>query len=252
VEADMGERRSRAALGAAVLGVLAAGDAVLGPVLAGAGIVRPLTGFLLFVVGAAEALLGTILALVAFRRTKAGSGRSGRGLAWLGFAASTAVLAAVVQAGSAGRGLPRINDITTNPADPPGFQLALADPANAGRDMSYPAQFAAQQRSAYPDLAPISLALPVGEALERSRHAAESLGWEIAEVRPPQSEGGEGVLEARQVSGLFHFVDDVVVRVRPAAGGSVVDVRSKSRDGQGDLGVNAKRIRAFREALTRG
>ena len=248
----MGERRSRAAVAAAVLGVLAAIDAVLGPGLASAGIARPLTGFLLFLVGAAEALLGAILALVAFVRTKAGSGRSGRGLAWLGFATSAVVLAAVVQAASGGRGLPSINDITTNPADPPGFELALADPANTGRDMGYPAAFAAQQRGAYPDLAPISVPLPVGETLERARRAAEGLGWEIAEVRPPQSEGADGVLEARQVSGLFRFVDDVVVRVRPAAGGSVVDVRSKSRDGKGDMGVNAKRIRAFRDTLARG
>ena len=249
---SMGERRSRAALAAAVLGVLAAADAVLGPVLAGTGVVRPLTGFYLFAVGMLEAVLGTILALVAFARTKAGSGRSGRGLAWLGFATSTAVLAAVVQAGSAGRGVPSINDITTNPADPPGFELALADPANAGRDMGYPADFAAQQRGAYPDLAPIPIPLPVGEALERARRAAETLGWEIAEVRPPQSEGADGVLEAREVSGLFRFVDDVVVRVRPAESGSVVDVRSKSRDGRGDMGVNAKRIRAFRDAVARG
>ena len=64
------------------------------------------------------------------------------------------------------------------------------------------------------------------------------------------SEAGEGRLEARQESGLFRFVDDVVVRVRPAPGGSVVDVRSKSRDGRGDMGVNAKRIRAFQKALT--
>jgi len=247
----MGERRSRAAFAAAVFGVLAAIDAVLGPVLAGTGIARPITGFYLFLVGALEALLGVVFSLVAFSRTRAGSERSGRGLAWLGFATSTAVLAAVVQAGSAGRGLPRINDITTNPADPPGFELALADPANAGRDMGYPAEFAAQQRAAYPDLAPIELPLPVGEALERARRAAESLGWEIAEVRPPQSEGAHGALEARQLSGLFRFVDDVVVRVRPSAGGSVVDVRSKSRDGQGDMGVNAKRIRAFGEALAR-
>jgi uncharacterized protein (DUF1499 family) len=248
----MAERRSRTALAAAVLGVLALFDAVLGPVLAGSGLARPLTGFLLFVVGAFEALLGAIFSLVAFARTKAGSGRSGRGLAWLGFATSAVVLAALVQAGSAGRGLPRINDITTSPDDPPGFELALADPANAGRDMAYPRDFAAQQRGAYPDLAPISVALPPGDALERARRAAESLGWVIAEVRPPQSGSADGVLEARQVSGLFRFVDDVVVRVRPAEGGSVVDVRSKSRDGQGDMGVNAKRIRAFRDALARG
>jgi uncharacterized protein (DUF1499 family) len=58
-----------------------------------------------------------------------------------------------------------------------------------------------------------------------------------------------GTLEANETTRLFHFVDDVVVRVRPSDGGSVVDVRSKSRDGRGDMGVNAKRIRAFRDAL---
>jgi uncharacterized protein (DUF1499 family) len=247
----MGERRSRAALAAAVLGVLAIVDAALGPALAGAGIVRPLTGFYLFAVGALEALLGVVLALIGLARTRAGSHRTGRGLAWLGFATSAVVLAAVLQGALAGRGVPPINDITTNPADPPGFELALADPANAGRDMGYPAAFAEVQRAAYPDLAPIPMTVPVGEALERARRAAESLGWEIAEVRPPQSEAADGVLEARQISSLFRFVDDVVVRVRPAPGGSVVDVRSKSRDGRGDMGVNAKRIRAFRDALAR-
>jgi uncharacterized protein (DUF1499 family) len=246
----MASRRSRSAFAAAVLGVLALVDAVLGPALANTGIVRPMTGFYLFAVGLLEAVLATILALIGFARTRADSGKTGRGLAWLGFAAGTAVIAAVVQAGSAGRGLPRINDITTNPDDPPAFELALSDPDNAGRDMSYPPAFAEAQRAAYPDLAPIALALPPGEALESARRAAEALGWEVAEVRPPQSEGGEGKLEARERSGLFRFVDDVVVRVRPAgAAGSLVDVRSKSRDGQGDMGVNARRIRAFKTAL---
>ncbi len=245
----MGERRSRTALAAAVLGVLAVADAALGPILANTGVVRPLTGFLLFGIGGLEALLGTLLALVAFARTRIGSGKRGRGLAWLGFATSTAVLAAFVQAASSGRGVPRINDITTNPDDPPGFEIALSDPANAGRDMGYPPAFAAQQRAGYPDLAPIRLAVPPGEALEQARRAAESLGWEIAEVRPPQAEGADGILQAREVSRLFRFVDDIVVRVRPAEGGSLVDVRSKSRDGQGDMGANAKRIRAFKAAL---
>jgi uncharacterized protein (DUF1499 family) len=36
--------------------------------------------------------------------------------------------------------------------------------------------------------------------------------------------------------------------VRPAAGGSVIDLRSVSRVGEGDLGANARRIRRFVEA----
>ena len=46
------------------------------------------------------------------------------------------------------------------------------------------------------------------------------------------------------------FDDDIAIRVRPGDGGnSRVDIRSKSRDGKGDLGVNAMRIRAFVSAL---
>ena len=41
---------------------------------------------------------------------------------------------------------------------------------------------------------------------------------------------------------LFRFVDDVVIRVRPRGAGSVVDLRSNSRVGGGDLGANAERI----------
>ena len=50
---------------------------------------------------------------------------------------------------------------------------------------------------------------------------------------------------------LFRFVDDIVVRIRTAPGGSIVDVRSTSRVGESDLGANAARIRAFREHLVR-
>jgi uncharacterized protein (DUF1499 family) len=246
------KRRSRAAVAAALLGALAVADAVLGPLLAHLGVVRPFAGFVLFLFALVEGVLGVALAAVAFRSTAGARGLAGRGLAALGLALSAAVVGLIVYAASPGRGLPRINDITTDPDDPPRFVVAANDSANAGRDLGYPREFAAIQRAAYPDLAPIPLPVPPGEALERARRTAESLGWKVTEVRPPQQEGGEGFVEARQESGVFRFVDDVVVRVRATPTGSVVDVRSKSRDGQGDLGVNASRIRAFRDALPKG
>ena len=59
-----------------------------------------------------------------------------------------------------------------------------------------------------------------------------------------------GRIEASDRTLVFRFVDDVVIRLRPARGGGTqLDVRSKSRDGRGDLGANAGRIRAFRDAL---
>jgi uncharacterized protein (DUF1499 family) len=66
---------------------------------------------------------------------------------------------------------------------------------------------------------------------------------DIARVDP-----AAGNDEATATSRFFRFKDDVVVRVRPdpaRAGGSIVDMRSISRVGGSDIGVNAARIRAF-------
>jgi uncharacterized protein (DUF1499 family) len=59
----------------------------------------------------------------------------------------------------------------------------------------------------------------------------------------------EGRLEATDTTFWFGFKDDVVVRVRPDGTGSRVDVRSLSRVGRSDLGMNARRIRRFLERL---
>ena len=52
-------------------------------------------------------------------------------------------------------------------------------------------------------------------------------------------------------STLFRFHDDFVIQVRPAAETdySLVEMRSKSRDGKGDLGTNYNRIESFFRAL---
>ncbi len=45
------------------------------------------------------------------------------------------------------------------------------------------------------------------------------------------------------------FTDDVQLRVEPHEGGAVLHVRSASRVGMGDLGVNRRRVRALFSAL---
>jgi uncharacterized protein (DUF1499 family) len=107
-------------------------------------------------------------------------------------------------------------------------------------------EVAAQQKKAYPDLAPIRLAVPPAQAFDKARAAAQALGWEIVASDP-----AEGRLEATDTTRWFAFKDDVVVRIRPDGDGSRVDVRSKSRVGRSDVGANAARIRAFREALAK-
>ena len=45
------------------------------------------------------------------------------------------------------------------------------------------------------------------------------------------------------------FTDDIVVRITPAGAGSRIDLRSSSRNGRSDFGVNAARISAYLTAL---
>jgi len=65
--------------------------------------------------------------------------------------------------------------------------------------------------------------------------------WQITYVDPKSR-----TLEGVSTSKLFHFQDDFVIQVRPGPNGSsLVEMRSKSRDGVGDLGVNYNRIVMF-------
>src|SRR5216683_1780485 len=103
---------------------------------------------------------------------------------------------------------------------------------------------AALQKRGYPDLAPLMLAVSPGRAFARAEAAARSMGWRIVAAAP-----AEGRLEASDTTRWFGFTDDIVVRVTPAPNGSRIDVRSASRVGRSDLGVNARRIRAYLAAL---
>jgi uncharacterized protein (DUF1499 family) len=238
-------RRSRLAVACGFLGALGVFDAVLGPVLIHASAITPFFGFRAFyLLGTLCGLIALLLSPFALRATREGAGRTGRGLAWLGFACGALLVAVVVAGARSGAGVPAINDITTDLADPPAF---AGDPAGLGRDMAYPADFVPQVRQAYPDLATIRVSSDPAQALALCEQTARALGWEVVAV-----DAAAGTLLARQTSRVFRFVDDVLVRVRPADGGGArVDLRSKSRDGRGDMGVNAARIRAFAEKLPR-
>jgi uncharacterized protein (DUF1499 family) len=216
-----------------------------GPLAALAGLLTPLWGFRLFLLGGLLGLAALLVAAVHLFRTRPASGRDGRGGAWSGGAIGLAILLALAAAGAPGLWLPPINDITTDPSDPPVFVAALDVEANRGRDMRYPGEvFATRQRAAYPDLAPIELPHPPDQALFHTVSAINQLGWHVTRL-----DIGAREAEATDTSRIFRFVDDVVVRARPSESGSIVDARSKSRDGTGDLGANATRIRALRETL---
>jgi uncharacterized protein (DUF1499 family) len=144
--------------------------------------------------------------------------------------------------------VPPIHDITTDLADPPAFEAVLPLRADAPNPSEYGGDsIAAQQREAYPDLAPLTLDLPLDAAFRRALEAARDMGWEIADSDPAR-----GRIEATATTPWFGFKDDVVVRVRPEGGTSRVDVRSVSRVGRSDVGTNARRIREYLEQLSAG
>jgi uncharacterized protein (DUF1499 family) len=62
-------------------------------------------------------------------------------------------------------------------------------------------------------------------------------------------EEGQGYLHAECTSRIFRFVDDL--ELMRSEDGDRVDVRSASRTGYGDMGVNRERVEKLREALVK-
>ena len=145
----------------------------------------------------------------------------------------------------AGRGdIPPIHDITTDPADPPTFTAAPDQRGADSNSLDIVADTIEQQRSAYPDIATLLTDIPIDEAFERALEIASELGWEVY-----HQDRNAGVIEAVDTTRIMAFKDDVVIRVRSNADGTLIDLRSVSRVGLSDLGANARRIRTFQDAF---
>lgn len=199
----------------------------------------PMVGFGLFQFGILLGLAALISGGIGIYTTRNGVG--GRSSALTGLGLGVLMIAVVFVSAAPGAGVPPINDITTNLGNPPEFAPAPAGHRNAGRDMSYPPEFIPQVEAAYADLVPIQLDASRDEAYARSVQAAKALGWVVT-----HEDAANGMFEAEHATAIWHFVDDICVRIASgSAGSATIDVRSKSRDGRGDLGANAKRIRAF-------
>lgn len=141
---------------------------------------------------------------------------------------------------------PDLTDITTDTEDPPKLVVTLQMRQGATNSANYPGHAAAElQHAIYPELTPIRIAVPPAEAFRRVERVAAAMGWQVV-ARVPS----DGRLEAVATSPWFGFHDDIAVRIRrDGASASRVDIRSKSRTGTSDLGVNAERIRTFARLL---
>jgi uncharacterized protein (DUF1499 family) len=184
---------------------------------------------------------GLALALLTIPRTRMGQS------VWLLSACVIGLGVAYVpwQLQQQARSVPPIHDITTDTLDPPEFIAILPLRAGAPNPPGYAGEEVAKlQQEAYPDIRSFRLDAGAEVAFEQALTAARKMGWEIVVADP-----ATGRIEATATTFWYGFKDDVVVRIGADNGGSVIDVRSKSRVGRSDLGANASRIRTYLEAI---
>lgn len=240
-EARWTTRLSRLAL---VLALVAIVLAIVGLTLARYDLIPKIAGFSAFLGGGLIALAAVVVGLIGVILNWKYPTASRK-------AAIVALLLSVPYAGflasrpMAAGNAPSIHDITTDLANPPTFKRLALRPDNlAGVDTVE--TWRAIHARAYGDLKPVTIAKPVAIVLADAERLAREQGWDIAMV-----DQAAGQLEATASVSFIRFKDDVAVRVVATSDGtaSIVDLRSVSRIGVGDLGVNARRIRAFLKAL---
>lgn len=148
--------------------------------------------------------------------------------------------------------VPPMHDITTDTVEPPEFNLMVKRRVHAMNDLVYAdadhtaEEMAELQIEYYPDVQTLVSDLTAMQAQAKARVVLEAMGLDIVSAR------SDSLIEATATTFWFGFKDDVVVRIREEGARSIVDVRSVSRVGQSDLGVNAARIIGFLEAFGDG
>jgi uncharacterized protein (DUF1499 family) len=203
-------------------------------------------GFAVLRWAAYAALSAIVLAIVALARSATGARRRGWGPALIGLLVALGWLAVpsyyvfmlLPRA-------PRIHDITTDTDRPPAFVAIVPLRAGFPNPAAYDGpEVAALQKQGYPDLAPLMIAKPPAAVFPAALEAVQALGMEVVNATEK-----DGRIEASARSLFFGFVDDMVIRLQADGAGTRVDVRSKSRDGRSDFGMNAARVRKVLDAI---
>ena len=144
-------------------------------------------------------------------------------------------------------GTPPIHDIATDTLRPLQYIAIAPLRADAANSMEYgsgPNMTARRlmqlQQEAYPDIRPQRFDASVEEVFNRAMAAIESLGWEVV-----AADLLTGRIEATDTTFWFRFKDDVVIHITVDRNQAVLNSRSLSRVGIGDVGKNAARLREF-------
>lgn len=142
---------------------------------------------------------------------------------------------------------PPIHDISTDTNSPPEFVAVVPLRADSPNTLVYGGsnnltaeELARQTHEAYPDLVAQRYDTTRDVTFTRALAAVDQLGWELVAQVPE-----EGRIEATDTTFWFRFKDDIVIKIESDGNQSIVNARSVSRVGTGDVGANAIRLRAF-------
>jgi uncharacterized protein (DUF1499 family) len=98
----------------------------------------------------------------------------------------------------------------------------------------------------YPDIVVQRFQRPADQVFTAALAVAEEMKLEVISKSPEK-----GLIQAVATTQIFRFKDDVTILIRQGPAGALVDIRSHSRIGKGDLGANARRIRDFQARLAK-
>lgn len=167
------------------------------------------------------------------------------------------VAIAILMQVMAGRSVPAIHDITTDTENPPEFVEIVALRGEGSNSLDYANKQAPVARGStemksnrelqegyYTDIKPLNLEMGTTPCFDMAAEVAGKQGWEMVNV-----DAEALIIEATDTTFWYGFKDDVVIRISGDAMSCRVDMRSVSRVGMSDVGVNAKRIRSYMAAL---
>jgi uncharacterized protein (DUF1499 family) len=98
----------------------------------------------------------------------------------------------------------------------------------------------------YPDIQPQRFKTGAKKVFDVAEEVVKTMGWTIIE-----SDRQQGTIDAVAAISFFRIKDDVTIIIKNEGDQTIVNVRSRSRVGQGDLGRNARRIRRFQTELAK-
>jgi uncharacterized protein (DUF1499 family) len=140
--------------------------------------------------------------------------------------------------------LPRLYEVTTDPASPPAFDRVAKIRQGQANPVRYDTSFGPLQAAAYPDIKPLQVQRPIVDVYSSVRDAVKALNWKVIDEQTPEL-AKNGYIEAVDRTLLFGFTDDIAIRITGSPKTARIDIRSSARFGQHDLGRNAQRIRGF-------